>query len=105
MSTSPVPGTKSDPSGAMALQFTEEMKGYVALGAADFQAGAESPDRYRLDFRLTIATPDVAAFLSDPAHPARADGYNQCDCLGGRLSVERGSFNLFVDASAGQRRM
>ena len=105
MSTSPVPGTKSDPSGAMALQFTEEMKGYVALGAADFQAGAESQDAYRLMFRLTIATPDVAAFLSDPTHPARADGYIQCDGLGGKLFVERGWFNLFVDASAGQRRM
>lgn len=75
------------------------------LGAADFQAGAEPQDAYRLRFRLTIASPDIAAFLSDPAHPARADGYIQCERLGGRLFVERGSFNLFVDASAGQRRM
>ncbi|MEU3555775.1 GMC family oxidoreductase [Streptomyces fragilis] len=91
-----------------ALSFTEEMKGYAALDEQDPLRGRERGTQLgqRLAFRLTITTEDAERFVDDPAHPAVATGHVDCDALGGRLPVERGSFNLFTrgdDASA--RRM
>jgi cholesterol oxidase len=82
------------------LEFTEKMTGFVSFNDADYQRGF---DRGRasgsaLMFRLTIATDDTDAFISDPAHVAGAVGYVYSDVLGDRLPVERGVFNLFVDA-------
>ncbi|MFE5210450.1 GMC oxidoreductase [Streptomyces sp. NPDC056600] len=81
-----------------ALSFTEEMKGHAALGEQDPLRGRETGRqlRQRLSFRLTITTDDVDRFADDPAHPAVATGHVDCDVLGGRLPVERGSFNLFT---------
>lgn len=91
-----------------ALEFTEEMKGYVAFGEDDFDRGyrrGRTEGNY-LMFRLTIATDDVERFIADPQHEAAATGYVDCDALGGRLPVEAGVFNLFVGAGeAGGRRM
>jgi cholesterol oxidase len=38
----------------------------------------------------------VNRFVTNPEHEAAAEGYVQCDALGGRLPVEKGLFNLFV---------
>lgn len=82
------------------LQFTEEMKGFFAFGEADFQRGFDRgrPLESGVMFHLTIGTDDTYAFISDPDHVAPAGGYVESDVLGGRLPVERGVFNLFVDA-------
>jgi cholesterol oxidase len=84
------------------LAFTEEMKGHVALADTDFHEAARRGRREgtSLMFRLTIHLEDVAAFVGDPDHEGTASGWVQCEALGGRLDVERGWFNLFVDGDA-----
>lgn len=77
------------------LSFDEEMAGSVVLGATDPRTTEPTNEAERLSFRLTISVDDVAAFLARPDHLARADGWVEADCLGGRLPVERGWFNLF----------
>lgn len=81
------------------IDFTEEMKGWVTLGATDFTEGAEQGKRDGtfLMFHLTITAPDVARFVADPMHEGSAVGYVECEALGGRRPVEKGVFNLFVD--------
>lgn len=81
------------------LRFTEEMKGYVALGETDYDAGlreGRKSDTF-LMFRLTIEVDGVSNFVADPSREAAATGYVECEALGGKLPVEEGKFNLFVD--------
>ncbi|MFJ9577097.1 GMC family oxidoreductase [Streptomyces sp. NPDC101191] len=90
------------------LSFTEEMKGYFALGVTDPEEGRAlgRADGRRLMFRLTITAEDVDRFVADPRHRAGATGYVECDLLGGRLPVEAGWFNLFTrDEDPSRRRM
>jgi hypothetical protein len=89
------------------VQFTEEMLGHVTFGESDFARGA-APERDgagALKFHLTIVVDDIERFGSDPTRRAGAHGYLDCDALGGRLPVERGVFNLFVDTEPGVKRM
>ncbi len=85
---------------AATLSFTEEMKGHVSLGTMDFAEGARQgeADDNLLMFRLTITIHDVARFATDPNREGTATGWVQSELLGGRLDVESGLFNLFVDA-------
>ena len=82
------------------LQFTEEMKGFFAFNESDYQQGFDlgQAANSAVMFRLTIGTDDTYAFIADPNHVCPAVGYVHSDALGGRLTVERGVFNLFVDA-------
>jgi cholesterol oxidase len=83
------------------LSFTEEMKGHVSLGDLPFEEGArrgEDDDNF-LMFRLTIELVDVERFVAEAEHEGSASGWVQCEMLGGRLSIESGVFNLFVDAA------
>ncbi len=84
-----------------ALQFTEEMKGFVTFGATNFQDGYDQGRAAgtALMFHLTIRTEDLDRFLSSTDHEAAAMGYVACDQFGGRRPVERGTFNLFVDTA------
>src|ERR671930_177754 len=82
------------------LRFTEEMKGFVALGETDFENGYREGKSAgtRLMVHLTIEAENVNRFVVDPEHEAAVTGYIDCEALGGRLEVESGStFNLFVD--------
>jgi cholesterol oxidase len=93
---------------ATSLAFTEEMKGYFALGLADSKVGSERGRSLgqKMMFRLTITVDDVDAFVADRDHLARAEGYVDCDVLGGRLLVQQGWFNLFTrDVDPATRRM
>jgi cholesterol oxidase len=91
--------------GAVALAFTEEMKGFLDFDETDhrraFRAG-EAAGR-RLMFRVTISTDDIERFLEDETYPARVAGWVRCEALGGLLDVEGGQFNLVVDGD--RRRM
>jgi cholesterol oxidase len=89
------------------LQFTEKMIGAFTFGETDYRAGYESGLHTGggLMFRLTIATDDVDAFVADSAHAAVPQGYVQSEVLGGRRTVEAGSFNLFVDEGPRTRHM
>jgi hypothetical protein len=89
------------------VQFTEEMLGHVTFGESDFARGA-APERDgagALKFHLTIVVDDIERFGHDPTRRAGAHGYLDCDGLGGRLPVEHGVFNLFVDTEPGVKRM
>jgi cholesterol oxidase len=85
--------------GAIALSFTEEMKGYLDFEETDYDVAyraGKAADR-RLMFHLTITADDVERFVEDRNHEATVAGWVRCDALGGRLPVEGGHFNLFVD--------
>jgi hypothetical protein len=89
------------------VRFTEEMLGHVTFGESDFARGA-APERDgagALKFHLTIEVDDIERFGADAKRHAGARGYLVCDALGGRLPVERGDFNLFVDTAPGVKRM
>ncbi len=93
-----------------ALRFTEKMIGGFAFGEKDYQEGYRRGKEAgtgggALMFRLTIGTDDVDAFGRDPRHAAVASGYVASDILGGRLPVEEGLFNLFVDEGPRTRHM
>jgi cholesterol oxidase len=82
------------------LQFTEEMKGFFTFNESDYQRGFDTGQASgsSIMFHLTIGTDDTYAFIADPSHVCPAVGYIDSDVLGGRLPVEKGVFNLFVDA-------
>lgn len=93
------------------VRFTEEMLGHVTFGETDYARGAVAgrDGSEFLKFHLTIEVADMARFSDDPLRHAGAVGYLHCDALGGRLPVERGDFNLFVNdpdpARPGVKRM
>jgi hypothetical protein len=92
---------------AASVQFTEEMLGHVTFGEADFNRGAaaDRPGAGFFKFHLTIVVDDIKRFGVDPRRQAGAFGWIDCDTLGGRLPVERGVFNLFVDTEPGVKHM
>ncbi|HEU4492826.1 MAG TPA: alpha/beta fold hydrolase [Rubrobacteraceae bacterium] len=89
------------------VRFTEEMKGYVTFGESDYERGAREGRKSgtRLMFHLTIEVEDLDRFTSDPRRQATAEGWVGCDALGGRLPLEKGDFNLFVDDGQATKRM
>ena len=80
------------------LRFTEQMKGYVAFGQDDYRRAYARGrvEGTRFMFHLMIDVVGMNRFVWDPEHEAIAHGWVQCEALGGRLPVERGGFNLFV---------
>ncbi len=89
------------------LQFTEEMKGFVTLGANDYDTGFRQGREAgtALMFHLDIKVDGVNRFVTNPQHEAAAEGYIRCDALGGQLPVEKGVFNLFVHQDNPQRKL
>ena len=108
----PVPPAPPDPNRPASgehvtdLSFTEEMKGFVTFGATDYQEGFDQGKAAgtAFMFHLTITCPDVDRFLQEKDHHGVAVGWVSCDALGGRLPVERGDFNLFVEDFGPRRR-
>jgi cholesterol oxidase len=89
------------------VRFTEEMLGHVTFGELDFARGARA-DRdgaTAFKFHLTIDVADMASFARDPLRPATAAGWIESDAFGGKLVVEQGWFNLFVDVEPGVKHM
>ncbi|MEA5456651.1 GMC oxidoreductase [Sinomonas sp. JGH33] len=93
------PAGAAAPAGATSVAFTEQMHGWFSPEAKDPDAGRSlgREQGRTVMFELTITAPDIERFVADPAHPAVATGYVVADQYGGRLPVERGWFNLFVD--------
>ncbi len=85
------------------LSFSEQMKGFVAQGEVDYQAGFArgramgSAAGTAASFELTLRIDGVNTFITDPKHEAVAEGWVVCDAFGGRRPVSDGSFNLLVD--------
>jgi cholesterol oxidase len=90
-----------------ALEFTEEMKGFFTLGESDYAKGERqgTADGTAIMFHLTIRTEDTFRFIQDRDHVAVAKGWVGSDVFGGRLPVERGVFNLFVDEGPAHKHM
>lgn len=89
------------------VRFKEEMKGHVSFGEDHYERGAREGRQgdTRLMFHLTIEVENLDRFVADNRREATARGWVKCEALGGRLPVERGVFNLFVDDEPGQKRM
>ena len=102
----PPPDGQPVPEDAASLSFTEEMKGFVTFGATDYQAGFDEGKEAgtAFMFHLTITATDVDRFLKEKDHHGVAEGWVKCDALGGKLPVERGDFNLFVEDAGDRRR-
>jgi predicted patatin/cPLA2 family phospholipase len=90
------------------LSFTETMKGYVSLGAQDFEEGLRLGRESRRDLKvhLTVEVDGVNRFVTRPEHDAKITGAVNSDAFGGECEVTEGHFNLFVDqVNASEKRM
>jgi cholesterol oxidase len=90
------------------LEFTEKMRGFVAFAEDDFDKGFRQgkKDRTDLMFHVTVLMDDIERFVEDEQHPGTITGHVQCDALGGKLEVQKGWFNLFVEAGKrGERKL
>jgi len=102
----PTPALLAGDEQPSSLAFTEEMKGFFALGETLPRSGERHGRRLgqRLSFRLTITIDDIGRFIDDAEHQARAQGWIDAESFGGRLPVTGGWFNLFlVDVPRGGR--
>jgi hypothetical protein len=83
------------------LQWSESMRGRVSFDAVDYNEGwwQGTPCSFHIDVRVD----DVERFFSDDEHEASCTGFVDCDGLGERMAIERGTFNLLV-AGGGPRR-
>lgn len=82
------------------LSFTEEMKGFITFGEMDYNQGylRGKQDGTSIMFHLTITVNGVNRFVTRPEHDTDdIKGYIECPALGGKLKVEQGWFNLFID--------
>ena len=79
------------------VQFTEEMKGWLSFDEADYNQalwrGRVNGTSAKL--HLTIKITDLDRFAADRNALAAAEGWFECDELGGCLRVEKGTFQLF----------
>jgi predicted acylesterase/phospholipase RssA len=82
------------------LSFTEEMKGFISFDELDYDLGRRRGEEEgtSIMFHLTITVDGVNRFVTWPDHDTDdVKGYIKCDALGGKLPVEQGTFNLFID--------
>jgi predicted acylesterase/phospholipase RssA len=94
----PAPATTS-------VQFTEEMRGFVAKGVTadtkpDYEQAASRGQEANtpLMIHLDIKVDDIDRFVTSPAHETRASGYVDSPLYGGQRPVTDGVVNLLVDA-------
>jgi predicted alpha/beta hydrolase len=85
-----------------ALTWSESMQGRVAFDTDDYNQGwwLGTPCSFHIDVRVE----DPARFFDEPEHEATCTGVLDCDGLGGRMAIERGTFNLLPRVGAGPRR-
>jgi hypothetical protein len=84
------------------LTWSESMRGRVSFDTDDYNQGwwLGTPCSFHIDVRVE----DPKRFFADPEHEATCTGTLDCDGLGGRMAIERGTFNLLPRAGAGRRR-
>jgi cholesterol oxidase len=99
----PAPAASKNPA---SLKFTEKMRGFITFGANDHDKGFRQGKKSKTAcmFHVTVLMDDVERFIEDPQHQGTITGHVQCDALGGKLEVQQGWFNLFVDADDGEER-
>jgi cholesterol oxidase len=95
----------------MGLRFTETMRGYLSLQAADdYRRAAEQGriDQSPCEFTLTVITDDLNRMLADATHHATMVGTVTAPTLASKpMTVSDGVFQLFTDDPdhVGTRRM
>jgi cholesterol oxidase len=82
------------------VEFTEKMRGFITFGEDDYDKGFRKGKKSKTAcmFHVTVLMDDIERFIEDRQHPGTITGRVNCDALGGELEVQRGWFNLFVDA-------
>ncbi|MBA3328096.1 MAG: alpha/beta fold hydrolase [Solirubrobacterales bacterium] len=82
------------------LRFDERMGGWLSFDERSFNRAVLAGERAQIACRaqLRIHVADVDRFVADPELAATATGWVDCDALGGRLPIERATFNLFARA-------
>ncbi|GAA3116886.1 hypothetical protein GCM10010466_04870 [Planomonospora alba] len=92
------PPAEGPPADGTRLRFAERMTGTITFGGADGGGAARSAGgpAEELSVHLVIDTGGLDRFVVSPEHEAAVTGEVRCEALGGRLPVERGWFNLFV---------
>jgi hypothetical protein len=85
-----------------ALTWSESMHGKVSFETDDYNQGwwQGTP----CSFAIHVRVEDPARFFEDPEHEASCTGAIHCDGLGGRLPIERGTFNLLPEVGSPRRR-
>ncbi len=92
--------------GAVSLSFSETMRGFVTRGEEDHVVGASDKNRRsELAVDLTIDIDNVDQFIEQADHEGTAAGKVRAPAYGGECPIERGTFNLFVDADSGRKLM
>lgn len=98
----------------VSLAFTEDMHGFCNFNGTTHEFGRDDLKTYEQEFqqgqtqgravkfRLTIQIPDIDRFVRDPSLTAEAVGSVTSVEAGGDMTVEKGSFNLFVQPAADQ---
>ncbi|MFC6064408.1 patatin-like phospholipase family protein [Streptomyces ochraceiscleroticus] len=81
------------------LSFKEAIKGFIGFDESDYDDGYRKghDKNTRLTARLKISIDDIDMFVTSPQHEATVTGHIECEALGGMLTVDDGTFNLFVD--------
>ena len=89
---SPVPASQGG-----GLRWRETMHGELTIDSVVKKAA----------FRITIAVPDIPAFIADPSHPGGVTGSVVVEGLtpSSGSQIEGGSFHLFVEATDPQERL
>ncbi|WP_243074569.1 hypothetical protein [Microbacterium sp. SS28] len=94
--------TRTEPT---SVRFTEQMKGFVTLDAADprlaYDEARDGDEKFM--FELTVEAADIDVFAADPTHAGTASGYVEADALGGRVPVDQGWVNLFTGTGDGSK--
>lgn len=81
------------------LTFTEEMKGFLTLGALDFESGfkqGKEANRFFM-FHSDITIEDVFVFDKTPSLASPMKGWIESELFGGKIPFEKAFFNLYVD--------
>jgi hypothetical protein len=84
------------------LTWSESMQGRVSFDATDYNEGwwQGTP----CAFHIEVHVDDVDRFLDEDEHEATCTGWIECDGLGARMAIERGTFNLLVADGDPRRR-
>ena len=81
------------------LTFTEEMKGFLTLGAENFESGfkeGKEANRFFM-FHSEITIEDVFKFDKTPSLSSPMKGWIESELFGGKVPYEKAFFNLYVD--------
>lgn len=83
---------------AVGIRFTETMRGHWSDTVLDDFRKAEDAGKQagqKLEFTVTVSSPDLDAMLRDPMHEARLDGSISCPALSPHpFTVTSGTFHL-----------